>query len=1242
MTNALLSNDPALAGFVPEWSKPAAPTPQDYQAYSAEQARRYGIDPEVERRKIQQESGFRPYGDDGKPLTSSAGALGIAQFMPGTAADEGIDPTDPWAALEASARHSSKLLKMFGGDQRAATAAYNAGAGNIGTLTKKYGADWEQHLEEQLGDKGAAETRLYLSTIHGDGYHGAITPPGVDQSVHPSGDVVGSTVGAMLSRPEEGNGISITPWDLPQQQEDQATLSAGDVPYAAGQEDPAVLNANLHSRQMQALDQFDNAPSVFSQAKDAATSDLPFKDTIRDVTQRASQALTPLGELDAARLGVNKATGLDLPQPSDVYAGIAAPQTFLDAAMSVPGEAVRPALGVAGKVLKGADEAGGVARIIPKTKGQLNKAMAETLRIAEEARQAVLKRGGTVQEARQAAAQAMREAQSAAGAADNVTLAVDRAVESQKYTNTGKRLRATAKELESRMGPGVVGEGAADAAKAPDALSNEADVLDWALKDRAQEGSTIGDVATAAKRLGDPASEIRRQLQQGGGEPDTVNAATNKRGDTFTDAAAQERRAQQQAAQRAIEEHQARVEAADLARNKEKWLSDTAKEAAKNEARSYHEGGFGKDVAAIFGLPRALSLSSDAGTLRDLGLFVGSKEGRQAFVRGARDGLSTLIHSDADARQLVKDAEQGSRWFGLASDEKVLERPFHSYQFGEGVSAADRVPELSSLNDSAISRTVEKLHPGIRLSDRVMATQRNVAGIDLLESRLNEIAVKYGVTSTEEALKNPRFLSEMQSTVDTVNHLRGYSGGGKAKGLSVLNALTSPQQMISRLQVIGDPLNFAVRGDMESAKFAAKNLLGFATSQAALMGLAHLTGGAGRWSVNLNPTSGDFGTVRIGNTRYDTMAGLGPTFRLVSKIGAEVSDQVFETDYAKNQAEVGLLVQRWLENKEQPTSRIVTDFMLHNKIPDEQTAINMLAPSIATGFMQNLAEERGVNKALAVPNAALNFAGVGTNTYKTGFDQADEVAQQLTGQKFNDIKDPLARLPIIAQLPDEATQGMDNPKKAERQKFNEALNKAGYLEAPQDRTETDSEKKKRLTANADVINTHPDLDVQRWYWEGQDSAEGKAGSGTVHSIEAANKAANLGVPNRPVHYGGADRNFAASDDDRKALKEKGNLLDQYINVDPELVDAFVKEPKYKAMKPDEARKAATSDVRDQIRAIPQVDAALAFFGYGGDDKEYKLHSTAALPELQKLWDAYPKAAKFAKEGMGVGFVKGAK
>lgn len=67
------------------------------------------------------ESNFNPF------ATSSAGAQGIAQFIPSTAASYGLrDPFDPVAAIEAQAHLMSDLIRQLGSPQLA-LAAYNAG-----------------------------------------------------------------------------------------------------------------------------------------------------------------------------------------------------------------------------------------------------------------------------------------------------------------------------------------------------------------------------------------------------------------------------------------------------------------------------------------------------------------------------------------------------------------------------------------------------------------------------------------------------------------------------------------------------------------------------------------------------------------------------------------------------------------------------------------------------------------------------------------------------------------------------------------------------------------------------------------------------------------------------------------------------------------------------------------------------------------------------------------------------------
>ncbi len=77
-------------------------------------------------RLIWQESRFDP------TARSPAGAEGVAQFMPGTAAERGLaDPFEPARALDESAAYLKELRARFG-NLGLAAAAYNAGPGRLG------------------------------------------------------------------------------------------------------------------------------------------------------------------------------------------------------------------------------------------------------------------------------------------------------------------------------------------------------------------------------------------------------------------------------------------------------------------------------------------------------------------------------------------------------------------------------------------------------------------------------------------------------------------------------------------------------------------------------------------------------------------------------------------------------------------------------------------------------------------------------------------------------------------------------------------------------------------------------------------------------------------------------------------------------------------------------------------------------------------------------------------------------
>lgn len=87
----------------------------------------YGVDPNLALAVAKQESGYQQTGTGGGTLKSSAGALGVMQLLPSTAAGLGVDPNDESQNIAGGVKLLSQLLQQFNGDVTKALAAYNAG-----------------------------------------------------------------------------------------------------------------------------------------------------------------------------------------------------------------------------------------------------------------------------------------------------------------------------------------------------------------------------------------------------------------------------------------------------------------------------------------------------------------------------------------------------------------------------------------------------------------------------------------------------------------------------------------------------------------------------------------------------------------------------------------------------------------------------------------------------------------------------------------------------------------------------------------------------------------------------------------------------------------------------------------------------------------------------------------------------------------------------------------------------------
>lgn len=131
-------------------SPPAAgiPSAGQFQPLIDAAAKKYNLDPNFLARVLWQENRFRPEG------TSSAGAQGIAQFIPSTAARYGVDVHNPASSIEGAAHYLSDLSGRYNGNLGLAAAGYNWGEGNVDK--------WLQGKS-----RPPSETTNYVNTITG-------------------------------------------------------------------------------------------------------------------------------------------------------------------------------------------------------------------------------------------------------------------------------------------------------------------------------------------------------------------------------------------------------------------------------------------------------------------------------------------------------------------------------------------------------------------------------------------------------------------------------------------------------------------------------------------------------------------------------------------------------------------------------------------------------------------------------------------------------------------------------------------------------------------------------------------------------------------------------------------------------------------------------------------------------------------------------------------------------------------
>lgn len=158
----------------------------------ANAAAQYGVPSTLAMEVAIQESGLN------QTAVSPAGAIGVMQLEPSTAAMLGVNPYDTTENIQGGVEYLSQLLQYFGGDQAKALAAYNAGPTAVANAVNQNGANYLSALP--------SETQNYVATILGNtgsAYTPSVTPASVANgaaSAVNSGSASAPSIGAAISQ----------------------------------------------------------------------------------------------------------------------------------------------------------------------------------------------------------------------------------------------------------------------------------------------------------------------------------------------------------------------------------------------------------------------------------------------------------------------------------------------------------------------------------------------------------------------------------------------------------------------------------------------------------------------------------------------------------------------------------------------------------------------------------------------------------------------------------------------------------------------------------------------------------------------------------------------------------------------------------------------------------------------------------------------------------------------------------
>ena len=298
----------------------------------------------------------------------------------------------------------------------------------------------------------------------------------------------------------------------------------------------------------------------------------------------------------------------------------------------------------------------------------------------------------------------------------------------------------------------------------------------------------------------------------------------------------------------------------------------------------------------------------------------------------------------------------------------LLERPNAQLYSDSGLYIAPLNGKLAEREEQFMSRMAEFV-PGVRASERGYVTFLNQLRADVFD----------------DTVRNWKGLPrDAKDFHDLGQYINAFTGRGrlpdKLSDLTpVLNAaFFSPRFFVSRIQA--NSMAFTASPAVRS--LVIKDLLKFYGSGMAALGVVAASGVA---DVELNPTSADFGKIRIGDYRYDFWGGQQQIARVIAQVvsGQRKSSITGET----SDANWGPVVANFIRGKLAPIPATVIDFATGESVQGDEVTVSretfqqQAAERLVPIFIQDLSEavaEDGLTGGLMIGPA---FFGMGVQHY---------------------------------------------------------------------------------------------------------------------------------------------------------------------------------------------------------------------------------------------------------------------